>query len=147
MSQISRKVRIISHTVRIIAHNVRIISVPNSLNLSMTSSIVCSQKKVDVDPKIGNVLTCPNCYKTMRTNVTFTRHIRQAHGRNYRFTCIYCDKTVCAKFSWTYHKKKKNQEIAATSSMGDVGLPHILKGMVITIHHLYIIIIIILNYP
>ena len=43
--------------------------------------------------------------------------------------------------------KKKNQEIAASSSMGDMGLLHMIRRMIITIHHLHIIIIMILNHP
>ena len=73
-----------------------------------------SAKKVDVDPMTENVLTCPHCYKIMRTNFTLRRHERQVHEDKDRFNCLYCDKTFCSKFSVTYHTKKNHQ-----SSLGN----------------------------
>ena len=50
--------------------------------------VIESAKKVDVDPQTENVLTCPHCYKIMRTYFTLRRHVRQVHEDKDRFNCL-----------------------------------------------------------
>ena len=53
-----------------------------------------------------NDLSCPKCFKIMRTKFTLRRHICQVHENKQKFKCSYCDRSFCAKFSLTYHIKK-----------------------------------------
>ena len=52
-----------------------------------------------------NNLSCPKCFKIMRTKFTLRRHISQVHANQEKFKCTYCVRSFCAKISLTYHLK------------------------------------------
>ena len=69
---------------------------------------VAPSKEVEFgdNPGASNILSCPKCFKIMRTKFTLRRHISQVHEDKDKFKCTYCDRSFCAKLSLTYHVKK-----------------------------------------
>ena len=55
-----------------------------------------------------NDVTCPQCYKILRTNYSLRRHIRQMHDNQGRFECTRCQRSFSAKGSLDYHVRVKH---------------------------------------